>query len=91
MSGQIGSFCFSCLMGKMKLLRSPDYDGTENSEVMNRKRLKTANTKDIERRSISAVIKLWSGFFFFGISKYVEIQVGPFGDKELLMSVAHSQ
>lgn len=76
-------------MGKMKLLRSPDYDGTENYEVRNRKRLKTANTTDIERRSISAVIKLWSGFF--GISKYVEIQVGPFGDKELLMSVAHSQ
>lgn len=67
LSGYIRSFCFSCLMGKMKLLRSPDYDGTENGEVMNRKRLKPANTKDIERRVISAVIKLWSGYF--GISK----------------------
>lgn len=76
-------------MGKMKLLRSPDYDGTENGEVMNRKRLKTANTKDIERRSISAVIKLWSGYF--RISKYVKTHVGQLGDKELLMSVAHSQ
>ena len=73
-------------MGKLKLLRSPDYDAMRSRIG---KRLKTANTTDIERRSISAVIKLWSGFF--GISKYVEIQVGPFGDKELLMSVAHSQ
>lgn len=76
-------------MGKMKLLRSPDYDGAENCEVMNRKKLKAANIKDIERRSMSAVIKLWSGFF--GISKYAETQAGQFGDKELLMSVAYSQ
>ena len=75
--------------GEDEVTRSPDYDGTENGEVTNRKRLKTANTKDIERRSISAVIKLWSGYF--GISKYVKTHVGQLGDKELLMSVAHSQ